>query len=209
MTLHKFKQMKTIITIEGNIGAGKSTLISMLKERHGDKMAFVEEQVDAWTESGILELFYSDPVKYAFKFQCIVIETMMKALEDEIKNGDKEIIICDRCPITALKVFSSNLLDDYILTQRQFDHLQKMLRGFNHPMAHVYLRTSPKTCHKRMKMRNRDAETNVTIEYLERLHTKHEQWIGGNSLILDGEVNFIGDEQIFNDYVNQILHLTQ
>ena len=201
--------MKTIITIEGNIGAGKSTLIKMLKERFGDRMAFVEEQVEVWQHMGILEQFYSDPVKYAFKFQAIVLETMMKALEDEIKNGDKEIIICDRCPITAIKVFSSNLLDDNILTQRQFDTLQKMLKGFNYPMAHVYLRTSPKTCLKRMKMRNRDEETNVTIEYLERLHNKHELWIGGNSLLLDGEVNFIGDEQTFNDYVNQILLLTQ
>ena len=200
--------MKTIITIEGNIGAGKSTLIKMLKERFSDKMAFVEEQVEVWQHMGILEQFYSDPVKYAFKFQAIVLETMMKALEDEIKNGDKEIIICDRCPITAIKVFSSNLLDDNIITQRQFDTLQKMLKGFNYPMAHVYLRTSPKTCLKRMKMRNRDEETNVTIEYLERLHNKHELWIGGNSLLLDGEVNFIGDEQTFNDFVNQILHLT-
>ena len=201
--------MKTIITIEGNIGAGKSTLINMLKERFSDKMAFVEEQVHLWQEMGILEQFYQDPKKYAFQFQSVVMETMMKALEDEIKNGDKEIIICDRCPITAIKVFSQNLLDDNILTQRQFDHLQKMLQGFNHLMAHVYLRTSPKTCHKRMKMRNRDEEAGVTLEYLERLHDKHEKWIGGNSLILDGEVNFIGDEQIFNDYVNQILHLTQ
>lgn len=200
--------MKTIITIEGNIGAGKSTLIKMLKERFSDRMAFVEEQVEVWQHMGILEQFYSDPVKYAFKFQAIVLETMMKALEDEIKNGDKEIIICDRCPITAIKVFSSNLLDDNIITQRQFDTLQKMLKGFNYPMAHVYLRTSPKTCLKRMKMRNRDEETNVTIEYLERLHNKHELWIGGNSLLLDGEVNFIGDEQTFNDFVNQILHLT-
>jgi len=201
--------MKTIITIEGNIGAGKSTLINMLKERFSDKMAFVEEQVEVWQHMGILEKFYKNPIKYAFQFQAIVLETMMKALEDEIKNGDKEIIICDRCPITAIKVFSSNLLDDNILTQRQFDTLQKMLKGFNYPMAHVYLRTSPKTCLKRMKMRNRDEETNVTIEYLERLHNKHELWIGGNSLILDGEVNFIGDEQTFNDYVNQILLLTQ
>ena len=61
-----------IVTIEGNIGAGKTTLINLLKEKYknDDRIVFLEEPVDTWekiTQDGknILELFYENQQKYS------------------------------------------------------------------------------------------------------------------------------------------------
>jgi deoxycitidine kinase/deoxyguanosine kinase len=67
----------TLISIEGNIGAGKSTLIETLKTRFPN-VVFVDEPVDVWSTvtdkdgTTILEKYYADQKRYAFAFQMMV-----------------------------------------------------------------------------------------------------------------------------------------
>lgn len=57
-----------------------------------------------------------------------------------------------------------------------FDPVVSCLPGLI-PDGFIYLRASPDTCHKRMKMRKREEELGVSLDYLQDLHEKHESWL--------------------------------
>ena len=73
-----------IVSIEGNIGSGKSTLVKELQRRFSDKWDFVNEPVDEWValknEEGksLIELFYEDKKKYSYMFQNYAYITRMR-----------------------------------------------------------------------------------------------------------------------------------
>ena len=79
-----------ILSVEGNIGAGKSTLVEALKERyaHDPSILFLQEPVDVWStvqQDGktILELFYENQEKYSFAFQAMAFSTRLKMIREE------------------------------------------------------------------------------------------------------------------------------
>lgn len=199
--------MKRIITIEGNIGAGKSTLIGLLKERYGDKIAVVEEQVNEWKKGfNLLKHYYLDPHRYAFPFQCMVLRTMHTALIDEITYGDKDFIVCDRCTLTAINVFSRAQLEEGILNEDQYRRLDEIQELYNENYdCHIYLRTPPDICRDRIVNRGRPEEDEITLDYLEHLHEKHEEWLD-DCIILDGSVNFKDDPKILEGYLTIIMN---
>jgi deoxyadenosine/deoxycytidine kinase len=77
VTRGKGKGTMTLISIEGNIGAGKSTLIETLKTKFSN-VVFVDEPVDEWSTvtdkdgTTVLEKYYADQKRYAFAFQMMV-----------------------------------------------------------------------------------------------------------------------------------------
>ena len=71
---------KILISIEGNIGSGKSTLYEMIKEKYGDKILFVDEPVDEWNKlimngKNIIEHFYENNKKWGYLFQSCLLYT--------------------------------------------------------------------------------------------------------------------------------------
>jgi deoxyadenosine/deoxycytidine kinase len=90
-TAHFEPDKPVIISIEGNVGAGKSTLLREIKDRiekEGIKDIMVlEEPVEEWNlvndgTHNIIELFYSNPKKYALVFQTLVTLTTIKKLQE-------------------------------------------------------------------------------------------------------------------------------
>ena len=73
---------KKIFALEGNIGAGKTTILKIIGERFKD-VEFVEEPVKEWQELGgmnLLDYFYTDPKRWGFSFEFFSILTKTKAL---------------------------------------------------------------------------------------------------------------------------------
>ena len=78
--------MTILVTVQGNIGSGKSTLVNNLQQRFGQnkKICFLQEPVDIWNTitdengSSMIKLYYSDQKSYAFSFQ------MMAYIQDFI-----------------------------------------------------------------------------------------------------------------------------
>jgi thymidylate kinase len=64
------------------------------------------------------------------------------------------------------------------------------------PDGFIYLRASPDTCHRRMLMRKRPEEQNVTIDYLRDLHEKHEQWLFPSSNRIGGNLSLSQPSQL-------------
>jgi deoxyadenosine/deoxycytidine kinase len=106
-----------ILSLEGNIGAGKTTFLTALAERFPDYQ-IVLEPIEEWTkkygESSILELFYADKARWAFTFQVCAIQTLVAAVK---QVSSKKIIITERSALTSRYVFAQMLKDAGFITE--------------------------------------------------------------------------------------------
>lgn len=159
-----------IVTIGGNIGCGKSTVLSKLKQ---NKLEVFTEPIEKW--GSWLDLFYSDKQRYSFPFQ-------MKILIDFLyleKTTDTRVLITERSPQDSLHVFSKALVDSKDLSYMEYNLLKDYVNKIGWvPDVYVYLRTSPEVCKDRMDSRNRDCENGVTLDYLREIHAKYESFAG-------------------------------
>ena len=201
------KQYKPIIiSIEGNIGSGKSTLVKHLKDVNKDWI-FLDEPVTEWEKlkndkgESLLQLFYKDMPRWSYTFQNYAYITRMRKLINITKKkyNKQTYIITERSVYTDRHVFAEMLLKDGKMTQME---MNMYLNWFNllHEFATidhvVYLRTDSKKCLERINKRSRVGESNITIDYLLSLELQHDKWINNHekSLFLDGNTDLNTDE---------------
>lgn len=157
-----------IVTIGGNIGCGKSTVLAKLKQK---KLEVFTEPIEKW--GSWLDLFYSDKQRYSFPFQ-------MKILIDFLyleKTTDTRVLITERSPQDSLHVFSKTLVDSKDLSYMEYNLLKDYVNKIGWvPDVYIYLHTSPEVCKDRMDSRNRDCENGVTLDYLREIHAKYESF---------------------------------
>ena len=189
----------TIVSIEGNIGSGKSTVINTLKEyyKNDDKVYFLEEPVSEWVEfkdsdgKNIIEKFYEDQEHYSFSFQMMAYISRLAMLKRAIKHCREKgikLIICERSLQTDKNVFCKMLHDSGKIEDINFQIYNKWFSEFitEIPLIYfVYIKTEPKIAHERVLKRNRKGE-NISVEYLEMCSMYHDNW-----LIKDGTRNCI------------------
>jgi len=206
---------KKVISIEGNIGVGKSTFTNILKENFNNSL-IVSEPVDMWINmkddngENILGLFYKDIKRWAYSFQNLAYVTRMIKISEAI-GLDKEIIFLDRSLGTDKNVFEKMLYDDNVLSDLEHkmyelwcDFYQKNIDSGEEYI--IYLRCDPNTAYERIKKRNREEEKNITLEYLEKLHKYHEMWLSSkeNVLIIDCDREFEMDKTYQNEIINMV-----
>ena len=157
-----------IVTIGGNIGCGKSTVLAKLKQK---KLEVFTEPIEKW--GSWLDLFYSNKPRYSFPFQ-------MKILIDFLyleKTTEQSLLITERSPQDSLNVFSKALVDSKELSYMEYNLLKEYADKIGWvPDVYIYLRTSPEVCKDRMDSRNRVCENGVTLDYLREIHTKYERF---------------------------------
>lgn len=195
------KSKKTLVFLEGNISAGKSTLIRELK---ANGYQVWEESVDRLTGEfveangkNLLQLFYDDMHKYAFKLQIASLTTRW-ALVKEALNSDESIVFIERSHLTDRHSFALNLFELGYITSLEWkiynslvnQHVEDSLKYFDGiNVLWVYLRASPETSFKRVQERGRPEEKDITLEYLQSLHKKLEEWNATNDCVIDAEQN--------------------
>ena len=208
-----------LVSIDGNIGSGKSTTWDMLKEAYEgrDDVHFVEEPVDSWhavvDETGvpILTNFYKDKKAYAFRFQMMAYISRLALLRRTIReNATKcRVIITERSVDTDRNIFAKMLYDsgdiahdEYTIYNMWFDEFVRDM-----PVAGlVYIRADPETCVERIAKRGREGET-IPLEYVQKCHDYHEEWINGaqttcKKLVIDANPEI---EVAANDRVAEIM----
>ena len=188
----------TILSIEGNIGSGKSTVINTLKEyyKSGDKSSdknnnnvyFLEEPVSEWVEikdsdgKNIIEKFYENQEHYSFSFQMMAYISRLTMLKQAIKHCKEKgikLIICERSLQTDKNVFCKMLYDSGKIEDINFQIYNKWFSEFitEIPLIYyVYIKTEPKIAHERVLKRNRKGE-NISVEYLEMCSMYHDNWL--------------------------------
>ena len=191
-----------IVSIEGNIGSGKSTLISKMQHElthvGNTPVVYIDEPVRVWNTimdkhgNNIIKKYYEDQKKYAFQFQMMAYITRITELRKAMEkyNGDC-IIITERSIETDKEVFAKMLYEKEILDNISYTiylkWFEELSRGLKVDQL-VYLKTEPETSLKRVIKRNRPGEV-ISLEYLQNCHERHERWLQKRDgvLLLNGE----------------------
>ena len=156
-----------IISIEGNIGSGKSTILKQLKN-YSDDFVYVDEPVSEWqsikdsNNKNILELFYQDQKKYSFSFQILAYITRLRSLLTVIKYNPNKIIICERSIYTDKHVFAKMLYEQNKIEEiewKTYNYWFDTFKEITKLSGIIYINTNPETCFERIKKRDRNGES--------------------------------------------------
>ena len=209
---------KKFIVVDGLISAGKTTLIRLIEEYLNNlgvnksekplnlrRVKAIFEPVEKWNETGALQYFYENIPQHCYEFQTYTYITRIKSVIDEIYNNpDAEIYILERSVWTDRYIFmdllKQNIGDLRMTMYNEWCDLWSMILPLRVDRW-VFLDTSLEESLKRIQIRNRNGENNISPEYQRALYEKHIVFYD----MLIGEcknVVKIGNELMDADFIN-------
>jgi len=203
------------IVIEGNIGAGKTTLASMIARDHNAKLI-----LERFADNPFLPKFYSDPSRYSFPLELSFLADRYRQLKEELVEQDlfRCFTVADYYFMKSL-VFSSKTLEkDEFSLYRQIFYI--IYGSIPKPDLFVYLHVPAERLLKNIAMRGRDYEKTITAEYLTGIQESYFTFFRQNPdnryLVLDiSNIDFVLNsedyrkvtEMIFNEPVESGINL--
>lgn len=217
--------MIRVLSIEGNIAAGKSTLLEQLKEKYKDneRVNFLDEPVELWENVkdkfgvSMLQKYYSNPTKYAFAFQMMAYTSRLKILRkmealllEEIKDGQDRLIITERSILTDKHVFAQMLFDEGKMEDVEFQIYTDMFDEFSSMQSistvdmFVMLETTPEISFQRVIKRGRVGEV-IPLDYLKKCFTYHEKMLQHvQTTTLDANQDIYEDPSVLEEWLKTI-----
>ena len=183
-----------IISLDGNVGGGKSYLLKQIRKRF-PAFKIVDEPVGQWTEltnehgENMLELFYKDKKRWGYTFQTCALLTRQKNMQTMIDQLDKTsdetyIIITERSILTDKYIFADMLHHTGFMSDLEWNLYNKLFDALSqqHQVDGViYVSTSALTSKDRIQMRGRPEEETISIDYLNDLDKQHEKWLSSTT----------------------------
>ncbi|MCF8359688.1 MAG: deoxynucleoside kinase [Prolixibacteraceae bacterium] len=174
------------IAVAGNIGAGKTTLTTMLAKHYNWVPNY--ETVD---NNPYLNDFYNDMQRWSFNLQIYFLNTRFKQIVD-IRNGGEDVIQ-DRTIFEDAEIFAPNLHDMGLMSTRDFENYKAlydlMIGLIQAPDLLIYLRATVPTLVNQIQLRGREYEESIRLDYLKMLNERYELWISrytdSNLLVFD------------------------
>jgi deoxyadenosine/deoxycytidine kinase len=160
------------IAIEGNIGAGKTTLSHLLSQHYNAKLVLEE-----FAENPFLTKFYENPKQYAFPLELFFLAERFKQQQELIKNKDlfQEVTISDYIFTKCLLFAKVNLPEEeFRLYQKMFDVFHQQLYP---PDIIIYLHAPVNKLQGNIKKRNRKFELAIPDEYLFKIQETYTSYI--------------------------------
>lgn len=160
------------IAVEGNIGAGKTTLSQLLSQHYNAKLMLEE-----FAENPFLTKFYENPKQYAFPFELFFLAERFKQQQDLIKTADlfQSVTISDYLFTKCLLFAKVNLPEEeYRLYQKMYDVFSQQL---TQPDVLIYLHAPVNKLQSNIKKRNRKFEQSIPDEYLFKLQETYTSYI--------------------------------
>ena len=184
------------ITIEGNIGAGKTTLAHLLS-RHFNARLVLEKFAD----NPFLPKFYENPQQFAFPLELFFMAERYKQLKELIQQKDlfQNVTVSDYLFTKCLLFAKVNLPEDeFRLYQRLFEIIHQQLIQ---PDILIYLHAPVQRLQQNIRKRNRPYEQGIPDEYLFNLQQTYTHYIKQHNiktLFVDAEnADFLGNEKHF------------
>lgn len=162
------------IGIAGNIGCGKTTLTTMLAEHYGWTPKF-----ESVTYNPYLEDYYKDIPRWSYNLETYFLAQRFKDVLEITRS--REVIIQDRTLFEGVYIFVANNKAMGNLSQRDYDTYMEifnlMMKMVKAPDLLIYLRSSVPQLVSRIQKRGRDYEQGMSLEYLDGLNRRYEDWI--------------------------------
>ena len=193
------------IGIAGNIGSGKTTLTRMLAERYGWTPKY-----ESVTYNPYLEDYYGDIPRWSYTLVTYFLAQRFRDLLDISRSDD--VIIQDRTILEGVHIFVRNNYELGNLSQRDYDTymmLFNLMMSLVHlPDLLIYLKSSVPQLVARIQKRGRGYEQSMSLEYLEGLNRRYDEWIGsyeGRLLVVDTDrLDFESDPAAFESITDRI-----
>ena len=192
------------IAIEGNIGAGKTSLSKIMSDEFNAKII-----LERFAENPFLPKFYEDKERFAFPLEMSFLADRYQQLSDDLAQLDlfKNLIVSDYYIFKSL-IFAQITLqkDEYLLYRKMFDVMYKEITK---PDLYVYLYQNTDRLLENIKKRGREYEQNIEAGYLQKIHDGYKNFINTqqdlNILVIDvSELDFVDNITDYKSIINQI-----
>lgn len=192
------------IAIEGNIGAGKTSLSKMMSDELNAKIV-----LERFADNPFLPKFYEDKERFAFPLEMSFLADRYQQLSDDLAQLDlfKNFVVSDYYIFKSL-IFAQITLqkDEYLLYRKMFDLMYKEITK---PDLYVYLYQNTTRLLENIKKRGRDYEQNIEASYLQKIHDGYKSFISTqqnlNTLVIDvSELDFVNNPDDYTNIINQI-----
>ncbi len=192
------------LTIEGNIGAGKTSLAQLISNEFNAKLI-----LERFADNPFLPKFYENMERYAFPLEMSFLADRYQRLQDDIAQFDlfTDFVVSDYDVFKSL-IFAQVTLqeEEFVLYKRVFD---LMYRNLAKPGLYIYLYQNTERLLRNIKKRGRDYEQKIKPEYLDNINKGYLQFMKSqpalNVKIIDvSDLDFIANRSDFVSILEQI-----
>ena len=192
------------IAIEGNIGAGKTTLVNKIADDFNAKTV-----LERFADNPFLPKFYEDQMRFAFPLEMSFLADRYQQISDDLAQFElfKDFIVADYHIFKSL-IFAKVTLteDEYRLYRKLFEIIYKEMKK---PDLYIYLYQNTERLLQNIKLRGRDYEQNITTEYLDKINHGYLDYIKSqpelNVLIIDvSDRDFVRNQHDYTFILEQI-----
>lgn len=192
------------VVIEGNIGAGKTTLATKISEQFNARLI-----LEHFADNPFLPKFYNDPEKYSFPLELSFLASRYKQLQEELVSQDlfRAFTVADYYFMKSLVFAASTLNGDEYNLYRQIFYI--IYVSLPKPDMFVYLHLSPDRLLQNIEKRGRNYEKSITKDYLQKIQDSYFTFFKQNPenkyLVIDIEnIDFVSNENHYRKVVDTI-----
>jgi deoxyguanosine kinase len=194
------------VVIEGNIGAGKTTLATKISDQFNARLI-----LERFADNPFLPKFYKEPDKYSFPLELSFLADRYKQLKEELVAQDlfKAFTIADYYFMKSLVFASSTLTGDEYNLYRQIFYI--IYGSLPKPDIYVYLHLKPEKLLQNIERRGRNYEKSISKGYLKKIEESYFSFFRQNPenryLIIDiNEIDFVENENHYTMIIDTIFH---
>lgn len=193
------------IAIEGNIGAGKTSLAHQISQDFNAKLV-----LERFADNPFLPKFYDEPQRYAFTLEMSFLADRYQQISDDLSQLDlfKDFIVSDYDIYKSLIFSKITLPEDEFKLYRKLFYL--MYKDIAKPDLYIYLYQNTERLQENIKKRGRDYEQNIDDEYLEKINSGYLDFLKKqtelNVKIIDiSDRDFVGNRNDYLWILNEII----
>ncbi len=203
---HQFSNCN-YVAIEGNIGAGKTSLATQIANDFNAKLI-----LERFADNPFLPKFYKEPQRYAFALEMSFLADRYQQISDDLSQLDlfKDFIVSDYDVFKSLIFSKITLHEDEFKLYRKLFYL--MYKDIAKPDIYVYLYQNTERLKQNIRQRGREYEQNIESEYLEKINTGYLEFLRNQTeiktIVIDiSDKDFVKNREDYLNIVDEMIGL--